>query len=298
MFDTFRRYWVQKVLPLVYDESLSYYEVLCKVFVQLEDFAKMLDDISKDVLDASKAYTDAQIEQKMLSLHHEYELFTEYVNERLAEMQETTDERFRQVNEEFLAVYNRISEVVSDIDEQFVLARNDYIARDGAISAEFNAKVVALRNEVVESVNNLQEQIDELEFQLPDVYNIVRGYETSIVQLIYDVYEACRYNAYTCSEFDGCGLSASELDNKEITAYEWDVNGRKYIIPEGMCLNPITGELDTYCHIFQSLAQDAHIDTVISCTEYDNLELTADVYDGKNLTAYYFDFYGKAVLVA
>ena len=25
------RYWCQKVLPLVYDDSLSYYELLCKV---------------------------------------------------------------------------------------------------------------------------------------------------------------------------------------------------------------------------------------------------------------------------
>ena len=25
------RFWCQKVLPLVYDDSLSYYEILCKV---------------------------------------------------------------------------------------------------------------------------------------------------------------------------------------------------------------------------------------------------------------------------
>ena len=25
------RFWCQKVLPLVYDDSLSYYEVLCKI---------------------------------------------------------------------------------------------------------------------------------------------------------------------------------------------------------------------------------------------------------------------------
>ena len=30
LLDKFR-YWCQKVLPLVYDDSLSYYEVLCKV---------------------------------------------------------------------------------------------------------------------------------------------------------------------------------------------------------------------------------------------------------------------------
>lgn len=35
-------FWCQKVLPLVYDESLSYYEVLCKVVDYLN---KMLDDV-------------------------------------------------------------------------------------------------------------------------------------------------------------------------------------------------------------------------------------------------------------
>ena len=36
-------FWCQKVLPLVYDESLSYYEVLCKVVDYLN---KMLDDVN------------------------------------------------------------------------------------------------------------------------------------------------------------------------------------------------------------------------------------------------------------
>lgn len=51
------RFWCQKVLPLVYDNSLSYYEVLCKVTeylnniidgveIQQETIDKMLGDIS------------------------------------------------------------------------------------------------------------------------------------------------------------------------------------------------------------------------------------------------------------
>lgn len=35
------RYWCQKVLPLVYDDSLSYYEVLCKVVDYLN---KVIED--------------------------------------------------------------------------------------------------------------------------------------------------------------------------------------------------------------------------------------------------------------
>lgn len=31
------KFWCQKVLPLVYDDSLSYYEVLCKVVAYLND---------------------------------------------------------------------------------------------------------------------------------------------------------------------------------------------------------------------------------------------------------------------
>lgn len=35
------KFWCQKVLPLVYDDSLSYYEVLCKV---VEYINKIIDD--------------------------------------------------------------------------------------------------------------------------------------------------------------------------------------------------------------------------------------------------------------
>ena len=34
------RYWVQKVLPLVYDDSLSYYELLAKIVDKLNETIK------------------------------------------------------------------------------------------------------------------------------------------------------------------------------------------------------------------------------------------------------------------
>lgn len=48
------RFWCQKVLPLVYDESLSYYEVLCKLmdfigkmFDSQEDYTKILEELKQ-----------------------------------------------------------------------------------------------------------------------------------------------------------------------------------------------------------------------------------------------------------
>ena len=50
------RFWCQKVLPLVYDESLSYYEILCKVvdyinklIEQDKVFGEELDELRSDM---------------------------------------------------------------------------------------------------------------------------------------------------------------------------------------------------------------------------------------------------------
>ena len=43
------KFWCQKVLPLVYDESLSYYEVLCKVVDYLNKMAEGLTALGAEV---------------------------------------------------------------------------------------------------------------------------------------------------------------------------------------------------------------------------------------------------------
>ena len=46
--ETFR-FWCQKVLPLVYDNSLSYYEVLCKVVDYINNLINSDKDIANNV---------------------------------------------------------------------------------------------------------------------------------------------------------------------------------------------------------------------------------------------------------
>lgn len=43
--------WCQKVLPLVYDDSLSYYEVLCKVVDYINDLIENDKSINKELGD-------------------------------------------------------------------------------------------------------------------------------------------------------------------------------------------------------------------------------------------------------
>jgi uncharacterized protein Yka (UPF0111/DUF47 family) len=57
---SFTYYWCQKVLPLVYDESLSYYEVLCKLCDEMKKLMQEMDDLSEDVTALKKAIADVE----------------------------------------------------------------------------------------------------------------------------------------------------------------------------------------------------------------------------------------------
>lgn len=54
------RYWCQKVLPLVYDDSLSYYELLCKVVDFLNKTMEDVETLHVDVTNLYNAYIQLQ----------------------------------------------------------------------------------------------------------------------------------------------------------------------------------------------------------------------------------------------
>ena len=54
------RYWCQKVLPLVYDDSLSYYELLCKVVDYLNKTMHDVETLHGDVVSLHTAYVELQ----------------------------------------------------------------------------------------------------------------------------------------------------------------------------------------------------------------------------------------------
>lgn len=54
------RFWCQKVLPLVYDDSLSYYELLCKVVDFLNKTMEDVETLEDDVTNIYTAYNELQ----------------------------------------------------------------------------------------------------------------------------------------------------------------------------------------------------------------------------------------------
>lgn len=74
------RFWAQKVIPLVYDESLSYYELLCKVIDYLNKMGVDFNELLENFIELNENFNN-------LKTWAENE-FPEFVNDKLDEMAE------------------------------------------------------------------------------------------------------------------------------------------------------------------------------------------------------------------
>lgn len=77
------RYWVQKVLPLVYDDSLSYYELLNKVVNKLNEVIDTDNVLIEDVNDLDGRVSAIEITLNQLTSGDYSEIIESYISEAI-----------------------------------------------------------------------------------------------------------------------------------------------------------------------------------------------------------------------
>ena len=176
-------------------------------------------------------------------------------------------------------VYDEINRLRAYSDQGDTNLKNDYMTR-----------IAVLEYDMLLQIARVNARIDNIEFELPDIYNIVKGYETNIAYAIYDVYDACRYFALTALQYDLKGLTASEFDALNYGALDLDINGYKLLYPPTKCLNPLTGVAADICAILQDLALFASARTWTALLWDSTWERDADTIDALDITAFNFDY--------
>jgi hypothetical protein len=76
------KFWCFKVLPLVYDNSLSYYEVLCKIAAKLNEMIDAMAELPETLKEIEEAL--AQIQQWIDNF--DTSVIEKWINEHLASM--------------------------------------------------------------------------------------------------------------------------------------------------------------------------------------------------------------------
>lgn len=189
-----------------------------------------------------------------------------------------------------LAEVERLRAEMDTWDDQIRILRGEVEQADNNIRVDYNTKLADLEIDMLFRLAIINERIDNIQFELPEIYNLVKGYKTNIAYVIYDVYDALRYFAYTALQFTNAGYTAQELDDMLQEALELDINGYPILYGnERTCINPLTGMRAPICAILQDLALFASTRTWTALI-FDGLSMDATTIDAKDVTAFDYDY--------
>ena len=127
------RFWCQKVLPAVYDQSLSYYEVLCKLAAFLNKMVEELEKMQDNIDALHKAYKDLQ----------------DWVNAEIARFEAHMEKHFDDLTQE---LWNRFEEYKNNTNTTLQQWFNNYATNTtNNLNKKFN-----------DFVNNANTRIDQM----------------------------------------------------------------------------------------------------------------------------------------
>lgn len=129
-----RHLYCQKILPLVYDDSLSYYEALCKFVAKVNEVVDALNNVTIDILKDANAYTDEAIAKQQQA-----------IDNKVIELQALIDN-----------TVNRFDLLIDELQKQYA----EFTRLTNAQLDAFNSKLTQLDNKIDDSVKGINARTD------------------------------------------------------------------------------------------------------------------------------------------
>lgn len=156
----FKRSMFLPVLPLVYDDALSYIEQLGKITNKINEVIESIDNIETDIISEANAYTDAQITLRLAN-----------VDSAIDELKTLATE----LEEEFIIFKTDVNGTVNGLEGEIDGFNESLIASVNAVNARTDM-IVAQNNEAL--LREMQRYLSNIL-----VNNYITGEEMSIQEM-------------------------------------------------------------------------------------------------------------------
>lgn len=298
------RMFCQKIIPLVYGEEISYYETLCKVRDKLNEVIETVNTIYDVIWNDVNALLEEwgqEYDDKMVALENrvdgKIDAFTREMEAQLAE-------NLRIVTELFNATRDYVDEEVRK-QQDWVLGQ---IAN---LNVQVQTNLTALKKYVDVQDDRIYIYVDseiaKLKAMIPELQNVqvnnpITGEKKQNLQKCLDYLTwVFRYYAYRALWFDREWFTAKQIDDFDLTAWQFDVYGMKmmHVDRRWHMRSPYTGEVQKNREV---IYQNHRFENVwgVMAEMYDYMEIPANTFDnfsvlpfdiGGKMSAYYFDHY-------
>lgn len=185
------RFWCQKVLPAIYDQSLSYYEVLCKLAAFLNKMVEELEKMQGNIDALHKAYKElqdwvnAEIERFETHMEQHFDDLTTELWKKFEQYKNDTNTTLQQwFNEYATNTTNNLNKKFEDfvtnantrIDQMFntytTNTNNDF----NTWKTDFTNQYNQWKDEVNGQISNINSNISSLTNRVTALENMVKTY--------------------------------------------------------------------------------------------------------------------------
>lgn len=158
------KYWCHKILPLVYDDSLSYYETLCKTSAKLNE-----------VIDSTNGLLDA------------WNTYKNDIDKAFGEYTAGLDKKFADLTDKIDADFLRYKDTVNDvIHDEFAQQERRLKAQDDKISAQ-DTQITAISDKVNSFIAEYNKTIAQIPAMVVDAVNAWLNNTTNYDNIIADL---------------------------------------------------------------------------------------------------------------
>ena len=185
------RFWCQKVLPAVYDQSLSYYEVLCKLAAFLNKMVEELEKMQDNIDALHKAYKDlqdwvnAEIARFEAHMEQHFDDLTQELWNRFEEYKSNTNTTLQQwFNNYATNTTNNLNKKFNDfvtnantrIDQMFNTYTSSTNNEFNTWKTDFTNQYNQWKNEVNGQISSINSNISSLTTRVTALENMVKKY--------------------------------------------------------------------------------------------------------------------------
>ena len=293
------RPYCQKVLPLTYDDSLSYYECILKLTDKCNEIIEQFDDWSDVIAELQEAITDiGQMKSDIASIRTEltsFEATTDTRFNNLIEVINSIDDYVKKLakrvdaNEDSISALTQIiAKIKSTLEKQIEDVRRELLDYVDAKYINFEEELLLLQYKLNQLKVNLQGQIDDLKARVDLLDTTVTNpWRTELGKLPLDknvkfIYNDLADEVPTAEEYLKLGLTADDYSRFGLRAMDYVRRGKERLHYYWVCSAPYGWwqEINNVLTSLVNFCQDTY-----SASAYSSLGLTADEYSAFDMTA-------------
>ena len=325
---THLRLLCNKILPAVYDESLSYLEGLAKLTHKLNEVINNVNAMDDNIDLLNESVTD--LNERVEAVENSVDTFLEQMTkafEDLAEKQDAkVDAKLAEVDTELVNVDARVTALEENIDTKFLEFEKEINTAIRNLTKVVNDEVKKIQELYssfeVEMKAYIEEEVRKAISDIPDLTTVyvvdpTTGEVTKIQKALENVFIFNAYNALTIDEWNKLEMTINEANHimvksipKGMSIIQWLHDARLILVEQ---LTTVKARILAYPHSFvrqyhtgEFVWHDKNVDLnqqliavsgCYSCSELGTLSFTCDEIIGFNISCYDYIMSANAIMV-